>query len=440
MNSAAGLVLWLLVVPAPAAAAPLAQAPTVISFEDLESEGYGTGGHRVIESQYPGVTFNRVVLLDYSKAIPLPGIARSGTNAIETCYAGEFCHVPIELSFAQPQSRVKLWVGVSRGRPGAFRVVLEAFDGGGVLLGTASSQLDVLQGSLPIQTPLEVGLVRPQIRRALLRIDQDLVEMGGLAVDDVEFDSLVRLADLRIVGLEPRISARGVAATVANLGLVTSAATTLRLSEGETPRVEVEVPSLAPGDRQELLPVLPDPRPGRQRLRADLDPAQRVEEQDEQNNSAEVELEVPVRVPSVVGLTLGEARALLEAAGLILVLPPGQSPSEEGLVDTQSPAQGAEIPLESVVRLTLRPAPIWPIVLGALAISAALGFGGKAWKRRLERAALARVSVQAHSDPGRQGLAGDPPVRPLPHVALRFHGGSSTQAVEGPEGMTGGRS
>lgn len=97
-------------------AGPVHQAgtTTVINFDDLVTEGWGTAGPIFVTNQYAskGVTFSGVRAIDYSKGLAIPGFAHSGSIALEACYGSEFCTDPIVMVFNPPVSFVKVWVGI----------------------------------------------------------------------------------------------------------------------------------------------------------------------------------------------------------------------------------------------------------------------------------------------------------------------------------------
>jgi hypothetical protein len=138
---------------------------TVINFDDLVTGGLGTGGPIPVTNQYAsqGVTLNSPVAIDFSKGDAIPGFAHSGTNAIEQCYAAEFCTAPIGIKFNQGQARVKVWVGYDSKIQGKTPVILRAFDASGNQIAQDSDNLNSYQGQIPIQIPLEVSTINPKI-------------------------------------------------------------------------------------------------------------------------------------------------------------------------------------------------------------------------------------------------------------------------------------
>ncbi len=171
--------------------------PTVITFDDLVTGGLGTGGPISVTNQYAsqGITFNSPVAIDFSKGNAIPGFAHSGTNAIEQCYAAEFCTAPIEIRFSQGQARVKVWVGYDSTLQQKTPVVLRAFDASGNQIARATENL-AEQGPIPIHIPLEVStlnqrnklLTHSDIARVTVDFLDDSRYTNGLAVDDVEFE------------------------------------------------------------------------------------------------------------------------------------------------------------------------------------------------------------------------------------------------------------
>jgi hypothetical protein len=173
----------------------------VINFDNLVTGGWGTGGPISVTNQYSaqGVTFNNARAIDYSKGIPISGFAHSGTVAIEACYAAEFCSAPIEIKFNQPQSLVKVWVGIDTksATNQKYDVTLRAFDASGNQIGQDTKTLDATQAIVPIQTSLQVSssnprtvVTRSNIARATVSFSSPSDSYNnGLAVDDVEFES-----------------------------------------------------------------------------------------------------------------------------------------------------------------------------------------------------------------------------------------------------------
>lgn len=169
--------------------------PAVIDFEDLSTGGPGQGGQVAVTNQYAGkgITFNGPLAFDYAKGLAIPGFARSGTKAIETCYGGEFCTQKIEMSFTRAETRIKVWVGYSARHEDDIIVILRAFDAGGNEIGQKMATLapTLTSQPIPIQMPLEVTSQSANITRATVGLFPDTGDNpsfnNGLAVDDVEF-------------------------------------------------------------------------------------------------------------------------------------------------------------------------------------------------------------------------------------------------------------
>ena len=166
----------------------LPAVPVVIDFEDLQPSKSGAGPATVfVTNQYAdrGIIFNGPAALDYSQSLVIesPDFAHSGTNAIQVCYAVEFCRDFIEMSFTAAQTRVKVWIGVEA--PGVDAVALRVFDAGGSEVGRAMVALsDIAEG---IHTPLEVTTANAVITRAAVQVLPEGSFLFGLFVDDVEF-------------------------------------------------------------------------------------------------------------------------------------------------------------------------------------------------------------------------------------------------------------
>ena len=169
-----------------------AHAAEVITFEEMSPDGRGTGGVIPVLNFYAakGVIFNAVAL-DYSKGIAIPNFAHSGTKAIETCYAAEFCNAPIEMSFTQPQARVKVWAGYSSALTQPITVVMRAFASNGTQVGQTNINLGNNTAPTSIQTPLEISIATAIITRVTVGVEigGSVSFTNGLAIDDVEFDT-----------------------------------------------------------------------------------------------------------------------------------------------------------------------------------------------------------------------------------------------------------
>lgn len=161
-------------------AAHAAAAPVVINFEDAPL-GNVTNFYANL-----GVIFNQPRVLTYQS---MPGFAHSGVKGVEQCYAAEFCNAPIEMSFTTGQRRVKVWVGYSAPLQTSRTVLLRALDANGAQIGQTTTVLAASTAARPVNTPLEISLPNPNIRRALVSFSPTDIAPYSLVVDDVEFDS-----------------------------------------------------------------------------------------------------------------------------------------------------------------------------------------------------------------------------------------------------------
>jgi hypothetical protein len=169
--------------------------PVVIDFEDLTTTAWGTGGQTVVSDQYAvqGVTFNDPLVLDYAGgSFGDPNFLHSGSNAIQQCYSQEGCDTPLVMTFAEPQRRVKVWVGFWDSLSEALVVELTAFEAaqGGAEVASASATLGPSDDPhIPVQTPLEVTVDGNAIRRVEVSFSPPSDLAVRLVFDDVEFDS-----------------------------------------------------------------------------------------------------------------------------------------------------------------------------------------------------------------------------------------------------------
>jgi xanthosine utilization system XapX-like protein len=332
-----------------------ARAQTVrIDFEDIQTGARGSGGQVRIARQYErkGLILNDAFLLDYSKT-GTPNFAHSGTRAIEQCYGIEFCETPFELTFTSAQSRLKVWAGYSEGIRGSAAVRLEVFDQAGKPLKATQAKLDTSNASR-IQTPLEIKLDDSLIWRAKVSITG--TPISGFALDDIEFEAVALLPDL--VPQDVTHRADGdlyfIDARVENVGRRASPPTVLEIvSEGHTARADV--PKLDP---KQSLPVAVKVAwtlgTGAHAFSVSLDPDRRIQEEREDNNASSHTIEVatkPVAVPPVVGRPLGNARAMIERAGLATGGQLAGLDAVKAIVRSQSPGAGALVLPGSVVTI-----------------------------------------------------------------------------------------
>jgi hypothetical protein len=167
-----------------------AQAVEVITFEELAAPPVGAGTGLAVLNFYAsrGIIFDAAAALDFSQDIP--NFARSGTKAIETCVAAEFCTSPIAMSFTRPQARVKAWAGASFPPSQPLTVVMRAFAGNGAQVGQATAVLNASPAPVPIRTPLEIALPTATIVHVTIDLEAGgaPTTTAGLGIDDVEFD------------------------------------------------------------------------------------------------------------------------------------------------------------------------------------------------------------------------------------------------------------
>jgi hypothetical protein len=112
--------------------APLrAQTPVVIDFEGIPQE--------LVFNRFAnlGVTFNGPLARDYSET---PGIAHSGTQAVEVCFAQEFCTSPLSQLHRWPGAR-EVQIGYTAQLSQPARVTMQALDGSGAVVGQAEVAL-----------------------------------------------------------------------------------------------------------------------------------------------------------------------------------------------------------------------------------------------------------------------------------------------------------
>ena len=167
----------------------------MIDFEDLTTDGYGGSGHLEVSDQYSdmGITFNNPIAIDFSKDMAIPGLAHSGSIAIEQCYAFS-CHEPIDMKFGHPVSSVSIHVGYHTGSSGGFgkarEIDLIAYDETGVEIARSSMSLRSSTGPIPIEKKLTVKANKNNIilARVTFRSNGNLQsDNRGLIVDDIEF-------------------------------------------------------------------------------------------------------------------------------------------------------------------------------------------------------------------------------------------------------------
>lgn len=173
-------------------------APVVITFDEpvISNENVATR----LEYQYvnKGITFNTPKVIDYSRLVNperFQGFLHSGTKAIEQCYGMEFCVTPIQMNFAAPQKRVKVWVGYSSlgNHDNKIIVIMRAFNQNGAQIKEMTRVFQSGTGPIPIKTDMEIESDSANIYSVKLNLASDTsnpTSTNHLAIDDVEFDTV----------------------------------------------------------------------------------------------------------------------------------------------------------------------------------------------------------------------------------------------------------
>jgi hypothetical protein len=173
--------------------APTAGAAEIITFEEMSPDGPGTGGVIPVLNFYAsrGVIF-RAVALDYSKGVPVPNFTHSGTKGIETCYATEFCSVPVEMTFTRAQARVKAFVGFDGPLIEPLTIAMRGFNASGAQVAVVTTTLAARATPTPTQTPMEITTTNARIVRVTVGPEAGgaATFSTGFAMDDVEFDTV----------------------------------------------------------------------------------------------------------------------------------------------------------------------------------------------------------------------------------------------------------
>src|SRR6478672_973216 len=154
------------------------QAQVDLSFDDIAPAPLST------QYQARGATFNLPLVRDYSQ---MPGFARSGTHAVELCFAIEFCKSTLNVNFTAGQARVKVFVGFTSQLGQANRVRMRALDQNGAFVTEAFTTLGPSGAAIPIQAPLEVTSPSANIRQVVIGFESPDAFSNGLAFDDLEF-------------------------------------------------------------------------------------------------------------------------------------------------------------------------------------------------------------------------------------------------------------
>jgi hypothetical protein len=176
-------------------------APVKITFEEISATGPEQTGQVSVFHQYDrlGITFNDPVLLDYSKSTSpwiYQAFAHSGTKAIVSCYGKEVgCSTPIIMTFTTPQKHVGLWVGYSTNLNKAKNVILTALTSRDAKpnIITTTAILQPSTSPVAIRTYIQITAMDASISSVQVSFAPDqygMVDNQGLAVDDIDFDSL----------------------------------------------------------------------------------------------------------------------------------------------------------------------------------------------------------------------------------------------------------
>jgi hypothetical protein len=154
---------------------------TVLDFENLPQAPL------IAQFSSKGVTFNGQAIRGYAQT---PGFTHSGTQAVELCFAAEFCSSPLQADFTRAQSHIKVWVGFSSSTTIVNTVALQAFAQNGTLIRQVTASLGPSNAPIPVHTPLEINSATANIRRVivtLLPTSGGQAFNNGLVVDDFEF-------------------------------------------------------------------------------------------------------------------------------------------------------------------------------------------------------------------------------------------------------------
>ena len=117
----------------------------IITFEEMTPNG---GAVPVLDFYANRGVIFRASAIDYTKGPPiLANFVHSGTNAIETCFAIEFCTSPIEVTFTQAQAHVSAFAGFDGALGETVTVVMRGFASrrlaGGAGVGLDRSKHDI---------------------------------------------------------------------------------------------------------------------------------------------------------------------------------------------------------------------------------------------------------------------------------------------------------
>jgi hypothetical protein len=165
-------------------------AAEIITFEEMTPGGAAVPVLDFYANR--GVIF-RASAIDYTKGpTVIPNFVHSGTNAVVTCFAIEFCTSPIEVTFTTAQARVSVFAGFESPLGEAITVVMRGFAADGSQVAQASVTLGPGTTPTPIQTPLAITVPTATIVRVTVGMESGGAPTfsNGLAIDDVEFDTV----------------------------------------------------------------------------------------------------------------------------------------------------------------------------------------------------------------------------------------------------------
>ena len=153
-------------------------AQVVLTFDDVAA------GPLTTQYSNRGVILNSPLNRDSA-----PGLARSGTKAIELCFATEFCRTPLNVTFNTGQRRVKIYAGVTTQLTPALPVLMRALNASGATVAQTTVMLGPSTVPIPTQVALEITSTSANIRQVVVGFDGPNTFNNGLVFDDLEFDS-----------------------------------------------------------------------------------------------------------------------------------------------------------------------------------------------------------------------------------------------------------
>lgn len=185
----------------PVPGAPAQTGGTVtIDFEDYSATRSGTPAAPAITDRYrsSGVVFATPVtaLVFDSSSIPPGPLARSGTIAVTSCYAEEFCSNRIDVSLTAAAQRVKVWVGSSDPLAAPADVVIEGRDASGKVLSSGKVTLASSPSPIPVGQALSVS--DDTGRLVSVRVEWAEGSHSGLLLDDVTIEPFVPVRRLEL--------------------------------------------------------------------------------------------------------------------------------------------------------------------------------------------------------------------------------------------------